>query len=107
MVVEDNEHIRKMLQQLLETMGYEVLSYSTNLESLMWDTVWRGVDVALVDIRLGEQIDGADILRYLKVYHPQVKRVAVTALPEVPSDLDATVVQKPFDLKVLLEVLKT
>src|ERR1043166_5285779 len=63
-VVDDDKETRDLLKDLLESEGYEVLSYADGVRALgAFET--RPLDLAILDIRM-PQMDGIELLRRLR-----------------------------------------
>jgi two-component system cell cycle response regulator DivK len=78
LIVEDNHHNRDMLGRRLQNRGY-TLSYAETGEAAL-DVVSRErPDLILMDIGLGEGIDGLETTRRLKAM-PDVAAIPVIAL---------------------------
>lgn len=75
MVVDDDEDVALMVVTALGFAGFEAVSCTRGFEALFGPEPWLGVDVAVVDRYLGDHHDGADILRYLRVAHPGIRRL--------------------------------
>ncbi|MBD3344361.1 MAG: response regulator [Chitinivibrionales bacterium] len=75
LVVDDEEPIRESLQEILEEEGYEV--YSTETIQAATDCVKKGIDLAIVDIKLGDE-NGIDLLKLLKIERPQMPVIMIS-----------------------------
>lgn len=82
LIIDDEENIRQMLRLTLETAGYQVGEAADGLEAfaiLGGDPAWN---VILLDQRL-PIMEGAEVLRRLKVLAPQSAVVMMTAFASV------------------------
>ncbi len=75
LVVDDDEGIRDSLEEILEEEGYAPLLASSISEARSLAN--RGFDLALVDIKLGNE-NGIDLLRHIKSERPQVPVIMIS-----------------------------
>lgn len=88
-LVEDNDDLTMLIKHMLEP-EVELVITSRDFEQLLTREPWHGIDTALVDILLGEpDIDGRDILRWLKEERPDIRRVCFSAVANVYPELAA------------------
>ena len=109
-VVDDDKETRDLLTDLLESEGYEVLSYADGIRALgAFET--RPLDLAILDIRM-PQMDGIELLRRLR----QTSDMPVIFMTGWVDDVDELVglrvgaddfVHKPFSGLVLIERVRT
>src|SRR5262245_66049202 len=101
LIVEDDEIFLRPLQRTLEVAGYDVLvvpSGEDAIDLLKSDDV----DLMLTDKRL-PGIDGVEMVRRVKIEHPHLGVVVVTAYGQVGSAVQAKrpgaegYLVKPFD----------
>lgn len=99
-VIEDSVDIAMMVEALLRERGYSVLLLANAQEiadyrdSVQWDRTYA----VFVDLML-PAISGVEILQWLKATHPEIRRIAVSAMPEPPQEaLEAAdvFIAKPF-----------
>ncbi len=112
LVVDDDEDIRQVTRELLESAGYRVAEARSVEGTLHFLATSAAPLVVLLDFLLPPD-DATPVLHYL-VTHPQVAaRCAVITFPATPSlltpeytalaeHLGAPSVAKPFDLDTLL-----
>jgi CheY-like chemotaxis protein len=109
LVVEDNDMITRLVTHMLEgEAGITMTLGGSDVTSLMSEPTWYDVDVALVDLLLPGAV-GDDLLNWLAVHAPHVRRVAMSgAGPLRLSQAEAAHVQlsKPFMLDDLLAALR-
>jgi DNA-binding NtrC family response regulator len=110
LIVEDDEIFLRPLQRTLEVAGYEVLvvpSGEDAIDLLKTDDV----DLMLTDKRL-PGIDGVEMVRRVKVDHPNLAVVVMTAYGTIGSAVEAMrlgaedYLVKPFDAAEVLMVLR-
>ena len=107
LVAEDDEVLRQLLQQLLESRGAQVVVAASGEHAM--DAFTRahasadGFDAALIDVRLGG-MGGIETLRRLRAMDDAVRLVAISGTyVDVPtsrmfSDQHIDFLRKPFDL---------
>ena len=110
LLVEDDEVFLRPLHRTLELKGYEVVpvhSAEEALESLKAEDV----DVVLTDRRL-PGMDGVELVRQIKVEHPDLAVVVMTAYGTIESAVEAMrlgaedYLVKPFETAELLLVIR-
>lgn len=107
-IVEDSWDVSGYLKDFLTIEGHIVLETNYGFADLLTPERWDGVDVAIVDLRLGEEISGEDVLRYLKKSHPYIKRIIFSAYPQFidqNNDLADVVLEKPTSAARILEAI--
>ncbi|WP_422928762.1 sigma-54-dependent transcriptional regulator [Singulisphaera sp. PoT] len=87
LVVDDEPNIRKTLRVALEAMGHEVGEAASALDALR-DVERRPSDVALVDLRLGQD-SGLSLLESLLLQSPRLAVVIITAHASVDTAVEA------------------
>ncbi len=110
LIVDDEPSIRYVLTKQLEELGYQCVAVSTGQEALAL-LAQQGVDLVLLDVRM-PGMSGLDVLRRLRVEHPQTRVVMLTALAN--ADLGAQALRlgaadymtKPYSLEDLISRLQ-
>ncbi|MCR3922041.1 MAG: response regulator [Firmicutes bacterium] len=109
MVVDDRVGIRKLLQEVLQGAGYNVVSAAGGAEAL--DLVKQNpVDLVLLDMKMSG-MDGLETLTLLKKVTPQVIVLIMTAYEELEVLKEAArrgasgYISKPFDIEELKEIV--
>jgi NtrC-family two-component system response regulator AlgB len=87
LIVDDEPNIRRTLRVTMEAMGHAVEEASTGAEALR-KAEGRPFDVAMVDLRLGEEA-GLDLLEPLLAQSPRLAIVLITAHASIESALEA------------------
>lgn len=100
LVVEDEPDIGLMFKMAFALNKWEVETVSERFDALFSVPRWRGVDVAIVDLMLGGDITGIQILSWLRDHMPKVIRIVYSAVAEQAhngdvSGLAARWLQKP------------
>lgn len=114
-VIEDDPAISSLLSEILERLGHTAIMYSdgwTFLEALNNDQTLEPFDRVIADVLLPGSISGHEVINYLRVSHPQLPIVVISAIDS--EDLisikrqfpGVTILHKPFhlhDLHVAIE----
>lgn len=111
LVVDDDEHVRELLNIYLSDMGYRVISAQSGKECIeKFKKYAKELDVVLLDIAM-PGIDGIDALRELQWLNPEIPVIVCSGIPleelkESLSEFGETIVlEKPFDFEKLGECL--
>jgi len=104
LVIDDDDHIRELLQALLETAGYEVHLMRDGIDAV--DMKEHEYAVILLDMKM-PIFDGERLTDYWKLTNPSVLRrvILLSGYSRLSSDRDFgtfAVIQKPFDYRHLL-----
>src|SRR3989454_1153645 len=110
LVVDDDEGLLRLLTMRLSAMGFDVTTCTTCEEALA--VAKREVfDLALTDLRLPDR-DGLTVLEELRLIHPNLPVLLLTAHGSIPSAVEAMqkgafgYLTKPFDDKELMATLE-
>jgi two-component system cell cycle sensor histidine kinase/response regulator CckA len=111
LLVEDEEKLRRLSCRALEGLGYRVLTAVNGRDALQVYHSAGGVDLVLTDMVMPE-MGGRDLMRELRKVNPHVKGLVITGYA-LGDDLHVLreegileVVQKPFDVGALGEVVR-
>lgn len=102
MVVDDRWGIRRLLSEVLQGVGYQVITASSGREALEL-VKEQAVDLILLDMKMSG-MDGLETLTLLKKVCPQTIVLIMTAYEEVEGLKEATrrgaagYISKPFDI---------
>ncbi len=110
LVVEDMEDQRTLVQNLLTDLGYCVSAASNGREAVALANVHK-FDALVLDMRLGDDMDGPDVYREILKHHPSIKALIVSG--DVSGDRVAAVealgvshfLPKPYSLEKLAEAV--
>ncbi len=87
LVVDDDPHIVRTLQILLEGDGHQVLTAASGEEAIA-RLDHEHADIALVDLQL-PGISGTDVLRHVRDHHREVETLIITAHGSVETAVEA------------------
>jgi len=106
LVIDDDEHIRELLQALLETAGFEVETLRDGIDAVVLKKDYR---VILLDMKM-PIFDAGRLTDYWKLTDPGILRrvILLSGYTRMASDRDFGTfanIAKPFDHKVLLSTV--
>jgi CheY-like chemotaxis protein len=109
LVVEDDPHVRMMLDELLHDQGLDVWSVPDDLSAyqVLSQEAMR-FSVLLTDINLGSGNDGFDIARRARGLNAAIHVIFISGYPVDPgrfSSEGGVFLSKPLDLPVLAEMV--
>ena len=107
LVIDDDAHIRELLQVLLETAGFEVDTMRDGIDAVR---VRHDYQVILLDMRM-PIFSGEQLADYWKMTTPEVLRrvIFLTGYSRLPSDRDHgtfATLAKPFDYRDMLRIVE-
>jgi DNA-binding response OmpR family regulator len=107
LVIDDDDHIRELLQALLETAGFDVHLMRDGIDAV--DLKEHDYAVILLDIRM-PIFDGERLTDYWRLTNPAVLRrvILLSGYSRLSSDRDFgtfAVIAKPFDYRELLNAV--
>jgi DNA-binding response OmpR family regulator len=107
LVIDDDAHIRELLQTLLETAGYEVDTLSDGIDAT---NLQKHYKVILLDLRM-PIFDGQRLTDYWQLTDPDVLRhvIVLSGFSRATRTRDLgtfAMVAKPFDYAELLRVVE-
>ncbi len=117
LVVDDEELVRKVIQEMLKTMGYEVLTAKDGREAIrLYKRYQASIDLVLLDIIMPD-MGGKEVYRYLKKIDPGVRALLLSGYNmdretmEIIAQGRSGFIQKPFSFEDLAQeinkILKT
>jgi DNA-binding response OmpR family regulator len=110
LLIEDETRLRDNLQVLLEAEGYRVISAENGEDGIQKLQV-EPFDLVITDVVM-PQVDGFQVMEYLKDHCPDVVVVAMTAYVSTESAIEALrrgaydYLAKPFDVDLMQFVIK-
>ena len=115
LVVDDQDQVRQLIRETLEQAGYEVIEARDGKEGLERYRA-KSPDLVIMDILMPDQ-DGLEAIMTLRREFPDTRVIAMTGGSDtigVVNFLDVAkmlgarrTLQKPFELKVLLDTVAT
>jgi DNA-binding NtrC family response regulator len=106
LIVDDDQHMQKLITYNLQTSGYEV-EFCQQGEDALRRVEQGGVDLVLLDLMM-PGIGGLETLKRLRRAHPELPVIMVSAKGQVETVVDCIqegafdYVQKPFEIERLL-----
>jgi DNA-binding NtrC family response regulator len=107
LVVEDEVIIRLDIGDFLRDQGYDVLEASSAQQAI--DMLKAGAEVAVVftDVRMPGELDGIDLVCYVRRNHPKIKTI-ITSGHMQPSELPrelGQLIEKPYRRRKIAELI--
>lgn len=112
LIVDDDRTIVDFLKMLLETEGYETEEALDGHSALQRVRTFEP-DVILLDYMLPKSMDGLEVLRQLRMNHPEISVVMLTGKGSEEVAVDcmkagaADYLVKPFENERLLSVIRS
>jgi two-component system NtrC family response regulator len=109
LVVDDEENIREIITEFLDTLGYNVISARDGEEALRMCTKYS-FDLVITDIRM-PKLNGLKLLQMLKQIFPTLPVILMTGYQPSKSQEEAMTTKadayllKPFSLSSLRDIL--
>ncbi|WP_324825444.1 sigma-54 dependent transcriptional regulator [Sinanaerobacter sp. ZZT-01] len=110
LVVDDEQHVRQLLNKVLTKEGYQVCTACDGLEGLeILQTI--NVDIIISDIKM-PKMTGIEFLHRVKEMDPEIAFILITAFATMETAIDALksgaqdYVTKPFDITEILTAVK-
>lgn len=111
LLVEDEQRIRELGRQVLESVGYHVLTAADGQEALVVYRAAGRIDLVITDLVM-PNMGGEKLLQELRQIDPSIKALAITGYvtkDDLPQFLETgfiDVVRKPFDRDMLAEAVQ-
>ena len=99
LVVEDEEVVRRLLRQVLEQAGYDVLEAADGAEALSLAATCR-VDLLLTDMTM-PGLNGREVAERLRAERPDLKVIYMSGYADGALEQGVEVLEKPFTFDVL------
>ena len=104
LVVEDEKDVRELIEEILQSAGYRVLTAGDGQDAIVVASTDRGpIHLLLTDVLMPE-MKGPSLARHLQAGRPGLRVLFMTGYPDPITDLafgNATVLQKPFTAREL------
>ena len=111
LVVEDDPHVRVVLDELLQDQGLNVWSVGDDLAAFqVLNQEAERISVLLTDIHLGAASDGFDVARRARSLNADIEVIFITGYPVEAARLAAEggmLMTKPLNLPVLADLVRT
>ncbi len=110
LIVDDSRTSRKMLRNILETSGHEIVDEAVNGQDGVQKFQALKPDVITLDITM-PIVDGVEALKMIKALDPNSKVIMVTAAGQKNKMIDCIkaganqFLTKPFDQQEILDVI--
>lgn len=110
LIVDDSRTSRKMLRELLESLGHEVIGEGVNGEDGFIKYKELNPDLVTLDITM-PKLDGIQALQLIKKYNPEAKALMITAAGQRDKMIQAVkygaaeFVTKPYEKEEVSKVL--
>ncbi len=111
LVVEDDPHVRVVLDELLQDQGLDVWTVGDDLSA--YQVLGQEAErfrVLLTDISLGGATDGFDVARRARSLNADIKVIFITGYPVEPRRLleeQGVLLHKPLNLPALIDLIQT
>lgn len=111
LIVDDSRTSRRILRDILEKAGYEVVGEAVNGQDGFDQYVKLEPDVVTMDITM-PQVDGLESLKLIRKFNPNAKVIMITAAGQKEKMMEAVkygaveFIAKPFMERSVLEALK-
>jgi DNA-binding NtrC family response regulator len=111
LVVDDDENIRKSMEAILSSEGYDVDLVADGKEAIRKSEL-ATYNVALIDIRLPD-MDGVELLTRMRDTVPKTRKIIITGCPSLQNAIEAVnrkadaYLVKPVDVEKLLITIET
>lgn len=104
LVIEDNEPYRTLLEQVLQTAGFEVCTApdGRRVASILAE---RPIDLVITDVSMPER-DGLEIMTELRTTHPRLPVIAISGDVPLNRELYLTLADKLGAARVLAKPFK-
>lgn len=105
LVIDGNEHVRRLLHRVLDAMGYDVTVADTGVKGIDIFNHCCGFDLVLTDIGL-PGINGNEVAKQIRKSElAKTPIIAMTGFEEMgfQRDLFDSVLLKPFKLEALID----
>ncbi len=109
-VVDDEEAVLYSFRRMMNKEPFHLETFSNGREAL--DRVRRGdVSVVVLDVRLGGDMEGTELLRHIKEYDPKISAILMTAYASANTAIEATrhgayeYILKPFEPNTMRDLI--
>jgi PAS domain S-box-containing protein len=113
LLVDDQEPVREVAKDMLEALGYDVITAADGLEGVSrYRDLWREIDLVILDMVM-PNMSGGDCFRRMKEINPKARVVLSSgysmdgAIQDVMNEGILAFIQKPYRLEELSHVVGT
>jgi PAS domain S-box-containing protein len=113
LLVDDQEPVREVAKDMLEALGYEVITAADGLEGVSrYRDLWREIDLVILDMVM-PNMSGGDCFRRMKEINPKARVVLSSgysmdgSIQIVMNEGILAFIQKPYRLEELSRVVGT
>ena len=113
LLVDDQEPVREVAKDMLEALGYDVITAADGLEGVSrYRDMWREIDLVVLDMIM-PNMSGGDCFRRMKEINPKARVVLSSgysmdgAIQDVMNEGILAFIQKPYRLEELSRVVGT
>jgi CheY-like chemotaxis protein len=113
LLVDDQEPVREVAKDMLEALGYDVLTAADGMEGVSrYRDLWRKIDLVILDMVM-PNMSGGDCYRRMKEINPKARVVLSSgysmdgSIQEVMNEGILAFIQKPYRLEELSRVVGT
>ncbi len=113
LLVDDQEPVLEVAKDMLEALGYEVITAADGLEGISrYRELWRGIDLVILDMVM-PNMSGGDCFRRMKEINPKARVVLSSGysmdgtIQNVMNEGILAFIQKPYRLEELSRVVGT
>ena len=106
LAIDDEPHILNLYKDELESEGYKVIM-SDGTGNILEQITADKPDAVILDIKLGNNISGLDLLQAIKSNFPALPVIIATAYPLFKNDLKAVAANHYIIKSIDLKELKT
>jgi PAS domain S-box-containing protein len=113
LLVDDQEPVREVAKDMLEALGYDVITAVDGLEGVSrYRDLWRVIDLVVLDMIM-PNMSGGDCFRRMKEINPKARVVLSSgysmdgAIQDVMNEGILAFIQKPYRLEELSRVVGT
>ncbi len=113
LLVDDQEPVREVAKDMLEAIGYEVVTAADGMEGVsLYRDLWRTIDLVILDMIM-PNMSGGDCFRRLREINPEARVVLSSgysldgSIQDVMNEGILAFIQKPYRLEELSRVVGT
>jgi CheY-like chemotaxis protein len=104
LVVDDNDSIRQLLMTKLRSCGFDVICAESGLDAIQKFNN-ESFDLVLTDLSM-PVINGKVLSQYIRNLNNDVPVIGITGEPWLAGDYFNSVIEKPFELKFVMDTIE-